>query len=271
MTARMFEEKQHASLYQKYRFDPPDELKDLILQYLDKKKGKPHQLAVDLGCGTGQNCRSLTKYFEQVVGIDVSESQIAEARAVPGFPNLSYRVGTAEELSFPDGSVDLLTAANAAHWFDAERFIKEAMRVLKPNGCLALFGYGDYMKIHYESCGDRLNDIYEEVMQILLPYTSSKVNGANSKLKDLFEAIPIPDKERIESIPIKQQLSIKTVIGFIQTFSMYQAYLRADPSAATALLERTTSRILEEMKVSSTETKVDFILEYFCVLACKPE
>ncbi|XP_026127879.1 putative methyltransferase DDB_G0268948 isoform X1 [Carassius auratus] len=271
MTERLFEEKQHASLYQKYRFEPPDELKELILQYLDKKKGKPHQLAVDLGCGTGQNSRPLTAYFEQVVGIDVSKSQVEQARAVPGFPNLTYRVGTAEELPFPDGSVDLLTAATAAHWFDAERFIKEATRVLKPRGCLALFGDGDNMKIHYESCGNHLNNIYEEVMQILLPYTSSKVTGANRKLKDLFEAIPFPDKERIEIIPIKRQLSIKNVIGFIQTFSMYQAFLRADPSAATALLERTTSRILEEMKVSSTEAKVDIIMEYFCVLACKPE
>jgi len=47
---------------------------------------------VDLGCGTGQNSRSLTPYFQQVVGIDVSESQVEEARAVPGFPNLSYRL-----------------------------------------------------------------------------------------------------------------------------------------------------------------------------------
>lgn len=39
MTDRMFEDKQHASLYQKYRFDPPDEVKELILQYLDKKVG----------------------------------------------------------------------------------------------------------------------------------------------------------------------------------------------------------------------------------------
>ncbi len=77
--------------------------------------------------------------------------------------SLNDRVGIAEELPFPDGSVDLLTAASAAHWFDAERFVKEATRVLKPRGCLALFGYGDNMKMHYESCGDRLNNIYEEV------------------------------------------------------------------------------------------------------------
>ena len=77
--------------------------------------------------------------------------------------SLNDRVGTADELPFPDGSVDLLTATTAAHWFDAERFIKEATRVLKLRGCLALFGDGDDMKIHYESCGDRLNNIYEEV------------------------------------------------------------------------------------------------------------
>uniref|UniRef100_A0A673H5K0 Zgc:162396 n=1 Tax=Sinocyclocheilus rhinocerous TaxID=307959 RepID=A0A673H5K0_9TELE len=147
MTERLFEEKRHASLYQKYRFGPPDELKKLILHYLDKK---PHHLAVDLGCGTGQNSRTLMAYFEQVVGIDVSESQVEQARAVPGFPNLSYRsvIGAA----IPDGSVDLLTAGSA-----------EATHVLKPRGCLALFGYGDNMKIHYESCGDRLNNICEEV------------------------------------------------------------------------------------------------------------
>uniref|UniRef100_A0A671KLW0 Zgc:162396 n=1 Tax=Sinocyclocheilus anshuiensis TaxID=1608454 RepID=A0A671KLW0_9TELE len=266
MTERLFEEKRHASLYQKYRFGPPDELKKLVLHYLDKKVRFPHQLAVDLGCGTGQNSCTLTAYFEQVVGIDVSESQVEQARAVSGFPNLSYR-GAA----IPDGSVDLLTAASAAHWFDAECFIKEATHVLKPRGCLALFGYGDNMKIHYESCGDRLNNIYEEVSKAIsnYNYTSSKITGANSKLKILFETIPF--FVRIEIMPIKQQLSIKNAVGFIQIFSMYQAYLRANPSAATALLERTTSRILEEMKVSSTEAKVDFIMKYFCVLACKPE
>ncbi|TRY97079.1 hypothetical protein DNTS_027274 [Danionella cerebrum] len=271
MTDRMFEERQHAALYQKYRFDPPDQLKELIIQYLDKKKGKPFQLALDLGCGTGQTSRVLAPYFQQVVGIDVSESQVAEAKAIKGFPNLTYRVGTAEELPFPDGSVDLLTASSAAHWFDKEGFIKEAQRVLKPRGCLALFGYGDDMTMYHESCGEQLNHIYEDLKQELLPYTSTRVNVANTKLKDLFEAIPFPDKERIEHIPIKQQLSVKSIVGFMETFSMYQAYLRADPSAATALLERTTSRILKDIKASSTETKVDFILDYFCVFACKPE
>lgn len=46
---------------------------------------------MDLGCGTGQNTRLLAPHFQKVVGIDVSESQVEEARALPGFANVTYR------------------------------------------------------------------------------------------------------------------------------------------------------------------------------------
>lgn len=74
-----------------------------------------------------------------------------------------HRSGPAEELPFSDGSVDLLTAASAAHWFDTERFLSEAARVLKPHGCIALLGYTDEYRLNYGSCGDRLNIICAEV------------------------------------------------------------------------------------------------------------
>lgn len=48
-------------------------------------------LAVDLGCGTGQNSRLLAPHFQEVVGIDISDGQLEEARAVPGYPNVTYR------------------------------------------------------------------------------------------------------------------------------------------------------------------------------------
>nr|XP_055072301.1 putative methyltransferase DDB_G0268948 isoform X2 [Misgurnus anguillicaudatus] len=270
MAVRLFEGKEHASSYWKYRISPSEELISKIMQFLMSNKGQPHELAVDLGCGTGQNSRLWAPHFQQVVGMDISESQLKEARAVPGFANLTYRVGTAEELPFPDGSVDLLTAASAAHWFDPERFLKEATRVLKPRGCLALFGYGDNFKFYYDSCGDRLNNIYEDVKEVLTPFTSNRVAMANNKLHDLYEAIPFPDKERIEVIPVKIQKTIKDTVGLFETFSMYQAYLRAQPSAAVALLETATSRFLKEMNVSSTEAKLELCMDYFCVLACKP-
>ncbi|KAK9679314.1 trans-aconitate methyltransferase 1, partial [Basidiobolus ranarum] len=76
--------------------------------------------------------------FEQVHGIDISETQIAEAAQAD---NITYSVGIAEELPFEDASFDLVTVAEAAHWFNTKSFFKEVKRVLKPNGTLAVWGY----------------------------------------------------------------------------------------------------------------------------------
>ncbi|TKS67601.1 putative methyltransferase [Collichthys lucidus] len=246
MTFRLFEGKDHASIYHKYRLTPPEEVKNIILQYVDKKKGRPHVLAVDLGCGTGQNSQVLAPHFQEVVGIDISECQLAVARAVPGYPNITYRKGTAEDLPFPDGSVDLLTAASAAHWFDQSRFLTE-------------------------DCGERLNHIFQEVRQILLPYTSSPVAAANGKLEELYSAIPFPDKERIECIQVNSSVSVRNLVGFIESWSMFQVYKVRDPQAAEDLLLTTQKRFLEEMGVTSPDTEIKHHLEYFCVLASKPQ
>lgn len=87
------------------------------------------------------------------------------------------RKGTAEELPFPDGSVDLLTAATAAHWFDQSRFLAEAKRVLKPRGCIALLNsLASNTIIHYKTCGERLAHIYKEVDLNLLEIKTSSSN-----------------------------------------------------------------------------------------------
>lgn len=74
------------------------------------------------------------------------------------------RKGSAEELPFPDGSVDLLAASSAAHWFDQARFLGEASRVLKAGGCIALVDYAlASSRLEYQDCGDRLTHIFKEV------------------------------------------------------------------------------------------------------------
>ncbi|XP_074550502.1 putative methyltransferase DDB_G0268948 [Halichoeres trimaculatus] len=272
MTHRLFEGKEHASIYQQYRFTPPDEVKNVILEYLDRKKGQPHVRAVDLGCGTGQNSRLIAPHFQEVVGIDISECQLEEARGVPGYPNITYRKGTAEDLPFPDCSVDLLTAASAAHWFDQSRFLAEASRVLKPQGCIALLGFTDCNTIlFYKDCGERLNKIYEEVKQQLLPYTRDQVAIANGKLEELYSAIPFPDKERVECIPVNSTISVSNFVGFIESFSMYQLYQAKDFHCARNLLLNTQKRFLEEMGVTSADSEMGIKQEYFCVLASKPQ
>ncbi|XP_053296607.1 uncharacterized protein LOC128456450 [Pleuronectes platessa] len=272
MAHRLFEGKKHAASYLKYRVSPSEHLIQQVLGFLEKRKGQPHVLAVDLGCGTGQTTRLLAPHFKEVVGIDISECQLEEARAVPGFSNIEYRKGRAEELPFSDGSVDLLTASAAAHWFDHSRFLAEANRVLKPRGCIALLSYTNQNNsLSYQNCGEQRNSLYEEVKQLLMPYTSNIPEAqCNSKLEELYSAIPFPDKERIET-EVKSFITLKNLVGFIETLSMFQTYKEKDPQAANDLLLNTEKRFLDEMGVTSPDTEIEWTMEYFCVLASKPK
>ena len=68
---------------------------------------------------------------KQVTGVDVSPEMLAQAEARDG---VEYVVAPAEELPFEDESYDLVTVGLAFHWFDRERFLPEAHRVLRPDG-----------------------------------------------------------------------------------------------------------------------------------------
>jgi ubiquinone/menaquinone biosynthesis C-methylase UbiE len=94
----------------------------------------------DCATGNGQAAISLAGYFKQVIATDGSPRQIANA--IPA-PNIEYRVATAENSGIATNSIDLITVATAAHWFNHEEFYREAARVAKPNGILAVWTYSE--------------------------------------------------------------------------------------------------------------------------------
>lgn len=94
--------------------------------------------AWDCATGSGQAAVGLAAHFDRVVASDASPQQVASAAP---HARVEYRVAPAEASGLEDRSVDLLTVAQAAHWFDLPRFHAEARRVLKPGGLLALWGY----------------------------------------------------------------------------------------------------------------------------------
>jgi SAM-dependent methyltransferase len=99
-----------------------------------------HALAVDVGCGTGQLSVLLAEYFDAVRAFDPSDSQLAHARA---HPKVSYAKAPAEALPVASGSANLITAAQAAHWFDRPRFYAEVRRIAAPGAVLALITYNN--------------------------------------------------------------------------------------------------------------------------------
>lgn len=98
-----------------------------------------HDTAWDCATGSGQAALGLAPHFRRVVATDASAEQISHATPHAA---IEYRVAPAEASGLPDRSVDLITVAQAAHWFDLPRFHAEAARVLRPGGVLALWGYG---------------------------------------------------------------------------------------------------------------------------------
>lgn len=96
-------------------------------------------LAWDCATGNGQAATELAKVFTRVVGTDASQAQVSEAEAVD---NVKYLVAPAEKVPLESASVDLVTVAQALHWFDVDRFHLEVQRVLKPGAVVAEWGYG---------------------------------------------------------------------------------------------------------------------------------
>ncbi|MGI9240653.1 MAG: class I SAM-dependent methyltransferase [Verrucomicrobiales bacterium] len=98
-------------------------------------------LAWDCATGNGQAAAGLAEYFDRVLASDASAQQVAHARS--NLPeNVEMRVAPAEASGLGDHSVDLVTVAQALHWFDFEKFYAEVARVLAPGGVLAVWGYG---------------------------------------------------------------------------------------------------------------------------------
>ncbi|KAK3786524.1 hypothetical protein RRG08_020905, partial [Elysia crispata] len=136
---KMYVSMDQSKAYSEFRPRYSDELFKTIVDYA--KETNPNlNLAIDVGCGPGMSTIGFCKYFKKVMGVDVSETQVA--CAPKNIPNCEFKVGYSDKLPFiKSGSVDLFCSGESFNLMPHKETFAEADRVLRPGGTIALFGY----------------------------------------------------------------------------------------------------------------------------------
>lgn len=125
----------HAADYGSHRPTYPRALFEFLASQVSQRS-----LAWDCATGNGQAASGLAEFFDRVIASDASEQQVTSACGLPS--NVDLRVALAEASGLAEQSVDLVTVAQALHWFDFKKFYAELRRVLVPGGVVAVWSYG---------------------------------------------------------------------------------------------------------------------------------
>ncbi|KAM4024484.1 putative methyltransferase isoform 2-T2 [Anomaloglossus baeobatrachus] len=270
MAGQIYKKMAFSLTYQKSIIPVSNEITDIVLSYVKQKtNGRPLEMAVDVGCGTGRYTLPLAPHFKKVLGLDISESQISVAKHVALANNVSYMVAAAENLPLKDASVDLVHAGLATHWFTIDTFVKEAVRVLKMGGCFATHAFVPIFELEYKHLSHDLNGVMKEVWDIFAKHLNNSVNEMFCQYQNVYEAIPLKDKEHITDILLKSPVFLPDVIGFLEIFYMYQDFKEKDAKKAEQFLKQTEERLREILGEEADSACMNMYMKHYCVLAYK--
>ncbi|KAL7765158.1 hypothetical protein ACKLNR_003074 [Fusarium oxysporum f. sp. zingiberi] len=127
-------------------------------------------------------------------GVDPGESMITTATTLGGKTRtgapIVYKLSTAENIDkindIPRSSVDMITAATAAHWFDMPRFWAAAAKVLKPGGTVAIWTV--FRQSGSFNNNTELQSIFNDFLDALAPYSTASTHLTQSG----YVALPMP-------------------------------------------------------------------------------
>lgn len=169
--------------------------------------------AADIGCGSGQLTKLLAQHVGAVFGLDPSASQITHAQP---HDRITYLCAPAEQLPLHDNSIGLITAAQAAHWFNLPAFYEEVRRVALPGGILALVSYG-VLKLDAE-LDPRFQVFYYREIGPYWPTERALVDSGYTTIPFPFEELAPP------AFHITHHWNLDGLLGYLSTWSaVYRA------------------------------------------------
>ncbi len=206
--------------YRKFRPDYPQEMIAFIVSQCAEKN-----TAWDCATGNGQVATMLSPNFKRVIATDASSKQIEAAETKP---NIEYSVATAENSRLPDNSIDLITVAQAAHWFNLPAFYAEAKRVAKPNAVLAVWGYANHsISVDIDNIVLKL---YKDILQGYWPAERAIVEQGYKDIQLPFKPIEAP------VFTMVKQINLHELTGYLSTWSATQLYMQQNHNNAISLI-----------------------------------
>nr|CAD7259719.1 unnamed protein product [Timema shepardi] len=186
-----------------------------------------------------------------------------------------FWVGSAESLDVKPGSVHLVTASQACHWFNLPRFYQETERVLAPGGVLAMYGYllprplfGDIQLGHI------VDKYYNTILGDYVLDGSKKVYLNNYRDQE-FNRVPFIGEPlvRDESVSAEYQATVTDLVGYVNSWSACQNYRRQHGDVNTAnILSHFQDEIMQTIGASSApdDTAITIQYKYFLLMGRKP-
>ncbi|MTI23311.1 class I SAM-dependent methyltransferase [Fulvivirga sp. RKSG066] len=199
-----------ADLYAKYRPTYPKDLYDFLYAHTSK-----FEAAWDCATGNGQVASVLSEKFETVYATDISENQLNSAVKKS---NILYSMGSAENSGL-EKPVDLITVAQAIHWFNVDKFYLEAQRLAKPGATLAYWGYG-LIRINKEA-DNIIKHFYEDVVG---PFWDPE----RALIENSYEDIHLPlVHTKIVRFQYQAEWTLEHLLGYLSSWSAVQKYIDA--------------------------------------------
>jgi len=221
-----------SDLYAKYRPDYPKELYDHILSFVKEKN-----IAWDCATGNGQAAVVLANHFKKVIATDISAAQIENAVLKE---NIEYIVCPAESTLFADNTFDLVTVAQAYHWFKWDAFKKEVTRVCKPGAVIAVWMYD---RTAIEKVEPVVHDFYKNIAG---PYWDDERKYVDEKYTTVdfdFELLPVKE---FKPVLLWQR---ENLLGYISTWSAVQKYIKTNGRSPLAIIEAEIKKLWPEDEI----------------------
>ncbi|KAG0223326.1 hypothetical protein BGW42_005980 [Actinomortierella wolfii] len=261
----------NSALYQSFRPVYNRNFFKMVYDYHAQGRGK-FDLAVDVGTGTGQVAAILAEKFRHVKGVDASAKMLESAVQKP---NVEYLVSPSEDLSaIASSSVDVLTVAQALHWFDHPRFFAEVNRVLAPGGTFAAVGYSFVIFKHYPRATAKIISLgndddklgpYWDNGRLLLDNMYRDIEFKH--LVDLQHHHFPNNKDGLPDI-LSEETTMDHFRSYIKTWSSYKTYSEKYPDRPD-IVDQTIDDILKEEGLSGQD-KVHLQWPTVVILGRKP-